>query len=663
MRRRRGRLQAAFQQAAVWDAAALVSSNAGGPSPAEATEAVGEQAAAPAAADGGAPQPAVAGTKPGGAAHQQQQIKQQRGQRQQQQDQQQSQQRPAPHRLETHTWHAKRVAMAHRWGWVLPEGAAGAGKGSRSFAHQIKGGAVMHDASYHCPLLLRCPTLAELRQVVGSVLPPPDAAAVLEDWSGSCGSRGPTSGTIVATSTSSSSSWQAELGWEVQVMLHHPGQYPRGAICPARVMCFPGSRTAGGTAQQQPQGQQAGPRGPPQQAEQQAWQWPVQTEQQRQPSEDHAIIDGMQVDTPAATPAVAAAAAEAAAPAVQRPASEQAPGLYQLCLWVHAAAAAEVHGALGAALDGASAPPGPPSQAEAAGAGPVAAEGGREAAATVGAAGGSSLEVLDLRRVEVRGGGGSAALVNALRGFTCQQQQQQGVGGASVSLLLPAPLGRLEDGEAACLLLPDPRLLKPVTLGSAGASLLPPGAAAPAPAAATAQWGARHGGLSEQLQGQQGHGQQASQQPGAQATHPLQQPPVACPHAPDGLLSPGHRVPGPLPEAEVSSWRQQARKDLLQLGSVGAPGSKQQHPMQQQQSAGYFAAADKQLEARGTHCPAVLLRHAVCGAHDVPGVGLWPASLQVLRQSCLNDLRSARKSSRATCCLCAPGDAHHFSVQ
>ena len=43
-----------------------------------------------------------------------------------------------------------------RYGWLLPGGAAGQGRGSRSFVHVTRASALMHDASYMCPLLLRC---------------------------------------------------------------------------------------------------------------------------------------------------------------------------------------------------------------------------------------------------------------------------------------------------------------------------------------------------------------------------------------------------------------------------------------------------------------------------------------------------------------------------
>ncbi|KAL0019086.1 hypothetical protein WJX79_007648 [Trebouxia sp. C0005] len=61
---------------------------------------------------------------------------------------------PKPRRLETHTWHAKRMQMMHRWGHVLANGAAGKGHGSRALLHALKTKFVMHDSSYSCSMQL-----------------------------------------------------------------------------------------------------------------------------------------------------------------------------------------------------------------------------------------------------------------------------------------------------------------------------------------------------------------------------------------------------------------------------------------------------------------------------------------------------------------------------
>ncbi|KAK9819579.1 hypothetical protein WJX81_006009 [Elliptochloris bilobata] len=50
--------------------------------------------------------------------------------------------------LETHVWHAKRFAMASRWGHMLAEGLPGRGRGSRAVMAELRGGALLHDASY-----------------------------------------------------------------------------------------------------------------------------------------------------------------------------------------------------------------------------------------------------------------------------------------------------------------------------------------------------------------------------------------------------------------------------------------------------------------------------------------------------------------------------------
>ena len=59
------------------------------------------------------------------------------------------QQRHPPRPLETHAWHARRMRMhPELWGHTLALHAAGRGRGSRSFLHQLRAHCVMHDASY-----------------------------------------------------------------------------------------------------------------------------------------------------------------------------------------------------------------------------------------------------------------------------------------------------------------------------------------------------------------------------------------------------------------------------------------------------------------------------------------------------------------------------------
>ncbi|MEW5313066.1 MAG: hypothetical protein WDW38_004660 [Sanguina aurantia] len=59
-----------------------------------------------------------------------------------------AQRRQPPRWLETHMWHAKRMAMEHRWGHVIAAQAPGKGLGSKALLQAAATGAVMHDASY-----------------------------------------------------------------------------------------------------------------------------------------------------------------------------------------------------------------------------------------------------------------------------------------------------------------------------------------------------------------------------------------------------------------------------------------------------------------------------------------------------------------------------------
>lgn len=51
-------------------------------------------------------------------------------------------------RLRTHVWHAKRFTMSKIWGFYLPLGLHGRGRGSRSIMKSVRDGVVVHDASY-----------------------------------------------------------------------------------------------------------------------------------------------------------------------------------------------------------------------------------------------------------------------------------------------------------------------------------------------------------------------------------------------------------------------------------------------------------------------------------------------------------------------------------
>ncbi|XP_050369059.1 ribonucleases P/MRP protein subunit POP1 isoform X2 [Argentina anserina] len=57
-------------------------------------------------------------------------------------------------RLRTHVWHAKRFTMTKLWGYYLPLGLHGRGRGSRAVLKWFKDGVLAHDASYHVAVQL-----------------------------------------------------------------------------------------------------------------------------------------------------------------------------------------------------------------------------------------------------------------------------------------------------------------------------------------------------------------------------------------------------------------------------------------------------------------------------------------------------------------------------
>lgn len=67
-------------------------------------------------------------------------------------------------RLRTHLWLAKRFTMVKRWGYCLPLGLQGRGKGSRAVLRWLKSGALVHDFSYSIPIQLEGPENKRLSQ-------------------------------------------------------------------------------------------------------------------------------------------------------------------------------------------------------------------------------------------------------------------------------------------------------------------------------------------------------------------------------------------------------------------------------------------------------------------------------------------------------------------
>ncbi|XP_028770268.1 uncharacterized protein LOC114727720 isoform X2 [Neltuma alba] len=77
-------------------------------------------------------------------------------------------------RLRTHVWHAKRFTMTRLWGYHLPLGLQGRGRGSRALLKRLKQGVLVHDASYCTALQLEGPEdslISVLRMVL---VPSPD---------------------------------------------------------------------------------------------------------------------------------------------------------------------------------------------------------------------------------------------------------------------------------------------------------------------------------------------------------------------------------------------------------------------------------------------------------------------------------------------------------
>ncbi|KAJ0976408.1 hypothetical protein J5N97_018373 [Dioscorea zingiberensis] len=76
-------------------------------------------------------------------------------------------------RLRTHLWHAKRFTMVKLWGFYLPLGLHGRGRGSRSILKRLKSGTLVHDASYCCPIQLDGPEDSILSVLKNVLLPSP----------------------------------------------------------------------------------------------------------------------------------------------------------------------------------------------------------------------------------------------------------------------------------------------------------------------------------------------------------------------------------------------------------------------------------------------------------------------------------------------------------
>ncbi|KAK6144256.1 hypothetical protein DH2020_021076 [Rehmannia glutinosa] len=122
-------------------------------------------------------------------------------------------------RLRTHVWHAKRFTMKKLWGFYVPLGLHGRGRGSRALLKKLKHGVLAHDASYYGPVQLEGPEASisdTLMSVLSSVLVPSPSACCEE-----------TLHDILAGATFGTA------------MLHHAGKPCFSPIAPATYMWRP----------------------------------------------------------------------------------------------------------------------------------------------------------------------------------------------------------------------------------------------------------------------------------------------------------------------------------------------------------------------------------------------------------------------------------------
>ncbi|KAA8538566.1 hypothetical protein F0562_028240 [Nyssa sinensis] len=124
-------------------------------------------------------------------------------------------------RLRTHVWHAKRFTMTKLWGFHLPLGLQGRGKGSRALLKWLKHGVLVHDASYWSAVQLEGPEDLLLSTLSMVLVPSPsDSKDILQNV---------LSGTIYRSA-----------------MLHHVGAPFSRTIAPVTYMWQPSCRQSVG---------------------------------------------------------------------------------------------------------------------------------------------------------------------------------------------------------------------------------------------------------------------------------------------------------------------------------------------------------------------------------------------------------------------------------
>lgn len=118
--------------------------------------------------------------------------------------------------LETHLWHSKRFLMVDTvWGWRLPKGNVGKGRGSRALVKRLQNSTVIHDASYWCPLCIK----GIVTQVLG----------VFESFIDH----------LALSRLYKALDCLDDQGIEIETTIYEPGKIPLGALGPLKLLVLP----------------------------------------------------------------------------------------------------------------------------------------------------------------------------------------------------------------------------------------------------------------------------------------------------------------------------------------------------------------------------------------------------------------------------------------
>ncbi|MEM0136270.1 MAG: hypothetical protein QXU18_13770, partial [Thermoplasmatales archaeon] len=103
------------------------------------------------------------------------------------------------------------------WGWRLPKGNVGKGRGSRAFVKRLQNSTVIHDASYWCPLCIK----GIVTQVLG----------VFESFIDH----------LVLSRLYKALDCLDDQGIEIETTIYEPGKIPLGALGPLKLLVLPGT--------------------------------------------------------------------------------------------------------------------------------------------------------------------------------------------------------------------------------------------------------------------------------------------------------------------------------------------------------------------------------------------------------------------------------------